>query len=449
MFEKLRGFFKKMFDRITITRVLSEAPEITTAMIDKISEWENMWSGNAPWCAGSDYVTSLGIEKGICREFADVVLSELEVNVTNDNLLELYNAGTRDLLQNMQLGLAVGAFCIKPLSNTGLTEFVPADRFVPIRFDANAKPIDIAFIDTRHIDDDKYYIRLERHKLVAGALEITNTAYESSTRFGFDRVIPLSVLPDWENLTPGIRYPGMTEMDFGYYKNPIQNDIDGSPCGVSIYESAIDMIRKADIQGARLDWEFESAERAIHADDRMLRTQGKGHYSMPKLNKRLYRGLRTGSEDGDFFKEYSPDIRDTNFINGLERYLRQIEFSVGLSYGDLSDANMVEKTATEIKAARFRKYNRVAGIEDRLKDCLTDYVNALAFYNGLYHSGYDLTISFGDNVLTDEETERGQDRADLAAGIMQPYEYRMKWYNEDEATAKKMVNTPDDDVIED
>lgn len=449
MFERLRGFFRKMFDRTTIIRVLSEKPEITTAMIRKIEDWQNMWSGDAPWCAGSDYVTSLGIEKGICREFADVVMSELEITITNDRLQKLYEDGTENLFQTMQVGLAIGAFALKPLGNTGLTEFVPADRFVPIHFNAAGKLTDIAFIDTRHIDDDKYYIRLERHRLRDGALEITNTAYEASTRYGFDRTVPLSVLPDWQMLSEGLRYPGMTDMDFGYYKNPIENDIDGSQCGVSIYESAIDMIRKADIQGARLDWEFESAERAIHADDRMLRSQGKGHYDTPKLNKRLYRGLRTGSEDGDFFKEYSPDIRDSNFVNGLERYLRQIEFSVGLSYGDLSDANLVEKTATEIKAARFRKYNRVAGIEARLKDCLTDYVKALAFYNGLYNSGYDLTISFGDNVLTDEDTERSQDRQDLASGIMQPYEYRMKWYNEDEATAKAMVQQPDDDVIED
>ncbi len=41
------------------------------------------------------------------------------------------------------------------------------------------------------------------------------------------------------NLGP-IVYPGMIRMDFGYYQNPIENRVDSSSCGVSIYESAKD-----------------------------------------------------------------------------------------------------------------------------------------------------------------------------------------------------------------
>ena len=44
-----------------------------------------------------------------------------------------------------------------------------------------------------------------------------------------------------------------------------------------------------------------------------------------------------------------------------------------------------------------------------------------------------------DSILTDEETERKQDMADVAAGFMHHWEYRMKWYGEDEETAKANV----------
>ena len=33
------------------------------------------------------------------------------------------------------------------------------------------------------------------------------------------------------------------------------------------------------------------------------------------------------------------------------------------------------------------------------------------------------------------------DRADVAAGIMQPWEYRMKYYRDTEERAKQMINT--------
>ena len=54
-------------------------------------------------------------------------------------------------------------------------------------------------------------------------------------------------------------------------------------------------------------------------------------------------------------------------------------------------------------------------------------------------TGYEFNCNFHDSILTDEETQRRQDKEDVAAGIMQPWEYRAKWYGEDEETAKEMV----------
>ena len=51
----------------------------------------------------------------------------------------------------------------------------------------------------------------------------------------------------------------------------------------------------------------------------------------------------------------------------------------------------------------------------------------------------EVTIDFDDSIIEDKTTERNNDRQDLAAGIMNAWEYRMKWYNEDEATARKML----------
>lgn len=445
IFQRLWGRIKQMFDRTTIETVIGEKPELTTSMIDHIDLWQKMLAGNAPWITGN--VKSIGIETSICQEFADVTLSEMDVHIDDTQLQKQFDDGTRDLPQNLISGLAVGSFVLRPIGEMG-TEFVTPDKFIPIRFDLDGKPCDIAFIDIRQIDDAVYYLRLERHKLEDGNLIITNRAYRSATRYGFDTPIPLSTVSDWANLDDGVIYPGMDRMDFGYYRNPIKNQIDDSPCGISIYDSATELIRRADIQAARLDWEFESGERAIHVDDRMIREQGDGHYSTAKLNKRLYRGLYAEDGDKPLIETYSPEFRDASIVNGLEQCYRQIERSVGLAYGDLSNVNEVERTATEVKSARFRKYNRVAAIERNLRTCLTDYIDALAFYGGKFTTLHEVTINFHDNVLTDEDAERLQDRQDLAAGIMQPWEYRMKWYNEDEKTAKKILADGGDDTTE-
>ena len=139
----------------------------------------------------------------------------------------------------------------------------------------------------------------------------------------------------------------------------------------------------------------------------------------------------------DLLREYSPAMRDASYIAGLEKYYRNIEFTVGLAYGDLSYVQEVSKTATEVRVSKTRKYNRVTAIQENLKECLEDYAAALAFYNSMYHSGYEFACKFNDSILTDEDSERQQDRQDVTMGVMSAVEYRMKWYNEDEATARK------------
>jgi A118 family predicted phage portal protein len=262
--------------------------------------------------------------------------------------------------------------------------------------------------------------------------------------------IPLSRLDEWKNLPATISYAGLEKPDFGYYRNPIKNEIDRSPCGVSIFESGIDQLESVDVQNARLKWEFESGERAINVSTTALQpiVGEEGRLETPKLDKRLYRGLNLDAgDDGDLYKEWSPEFRDISIINGLNQFLRQLEFNVSLSYGDLSDVTDVDKTATEAKIAKKRKYNMVSAIQENLKDCLEDLVYALAFYNAKLHSGYEFNCTFKDSILVDDETERQNDRADVSLGAMQLWEYRMKHYAEDEETAKKMV-AQQADVIE-
>jgi len=425
---------KRMLDRATIKKIIGDSPELTSAMIQKIDLWRNMMDGEPPWKTA--YVKPLRIEHGICREFADVVLTEMEVDISNKRLKDLFDANTEDLNENLQEGLGLGSFCLKPLGD-GTSEFVAADRFIPISFGNDKKPNDIAFLDIRRMDSNKYYTRIERHSIRQGFLEITNTAYASSSRFGFDRPVELDVLGEWASLPESVTYPGMTRMDFGYYRNPLKNRIDDTACGVSVFDAAIEIIERADKQGARLDWEFESGERAIHVDAGAFRNVSGGKGGVSALNMRLYRKLNADEKDKTFFEDFSPEFRDANIINGLERYYRQIEFAVGLSYGDLSDTQMVDKTAEEIKSSKQRKYNRVNAIQSNLKDCLEDFTAGLAFHAGLLNSGYEFICNFRDSIMVDEDKERQRDLAEVAAGIMGLVEYRMKWYGEDEATAKK------------
>ena len=438
MFDRLKRLWKgivSMFSYTTFKNILGKDVALTQAMIDAINDWKNMLSGKADWC--ESYVESLRLEEGICREFADAALVEMEMQILNNEQLDkTLKKAAVDLNKKMQNGLALGSLVLRPLGPDKF-EYITADKMIPISFDDDGKPNDIAFLSVKRVGENNYYFRLERHYFTNGNLTIENNCYHSQSRSDIGQRCELENVPEWANIQPGpIIYPGMTQMDFGYYQNPVENKIDESGCGVSIYESAIGLIRKADRQAARLDWEYESGERAIHVDERALK-HSKGKTYLPKLSNRLYRGLNLDDgKDKELFKEYSPQMRDEAYKRGLEECKREIEFNVGLAYGDLSDVQNVEKTATEVLTSKTRKYNRVTAIQNNLEKCLQDFVQALAFYNGCYMSGIEFACKFKDSILTDEESERQQDRQDVSMGAMSLLEYRMKWYNEDEETAR-------------
>lgn len=444
MFEKLRDFFKKvrdLFSKNEIKTVFGTDAAISEAMSEKITEWLNAYRGVAPWI--DDYVKSLKIEESICREFADVVLSEMTVKVSNKKLDAIVQKNISMLTENLQSGLALGAFVLKPLGEDK-AEFVTADKFVVLSFTDDGKIDDIAFVSKKVVAQNDVYYRFERHTLDGAGLTIRNYAYHSKSEGSLGTRCELSEVYSWADLPDEITYPA-DRVDFGYYRNPIKNEIDGSFNGVSVFDGAMELIKKADVQFGRLEWEFESGERAINVDITALASvptrdeKGKTVYKTPKLNKRLYRGLNLDAGNGELYKEFSPEFREESIINGLEQMLRKIEFIVGLAYGDLSKTDVVEKTAEEIKHSKNRKYNRVKAIERNLQVCLEDFIYGLSFYNRLSKSGYTVNCNFADSILTSEEAERKQDAQDVAMGAMALWEYRMKWYNEDEATAKKRI----------
>ena len=143
------------------------------------------------------------------------------------------------------------------------------------------------------------------------------------------------------------------------------------------------------------------------------------------------------------FREFSPEYRDEPLYRGLQMTLKLIEFQVGLAYGTLSDPQSVEKSATEVLGSKQRQYITESHIQRSFADALDDLVYAMDAYTTLYGlappGDYDLSLNFGDGVLEDPESrraERATDLSDVMQGLMSAVEYRVKWYLEDEDTAR-------------
>ena len=169
-----------MFNYTTLKNIIGKDVALSQTMINAINKWKKMLVGNADWC--SDIVESLKLEEGICREFADSVLVEMEAKIlNNDKMDKVLQKSLSDMSKKLQTGLALGAMVLRPLG-PDTAEYVAADKFIVISFSDEGTPNDIAFLVVKCAGENDYYTRVERHYFTNGNLTIENKCYHSQSQ---------------------------------------------------------------------------------------------------------------------------------------------------------------------------------------------------------------------------------------------------------------------------
>ena len=207
------------------------------------------------------------------------------------------------------------------------------------------------------------------------------------------------------------------------------------------------MIKEADKQYSRILWEFEGTELAIDVSESVFSRDREGNLEIPKGKERLFRTYPwEDKENRKNFNPFSPVIRDTSLFNGLNKFLRKIEFNCGLAYGTLSETEDVSKTATEIKASKQRSFSTVKDIQKALQDALKDLIISMADIANYYNIPVkeididkDVSFDWDDSIIVDKDADLESMRNDVAAGILRAELYLAKKYGVSEEEALKMM----------
>lgn len=442
----LRSVFSTSFMR-SIKEIAQNNVILNDRMLSAIDTWQSMYEGTAPWLKEGDQ--SLGLPAIIASEIARAVTLECEMHVTGSEMADFIEAQLDGPRRNIRLiteyACASGGIVLKPcVSETGIvTEVVNAQYFYPIAFDSNSQ-ITAAYFIYRRWDRKKIYTRLEKHELLGTDYKITNTAYVSSMEEALGEECTLGSVEAWAEIDPEVTLKSIERPLFSYFKIPIGNTIDSrSPLGVSVYSRAVELIRDADKQYQSLLWEYEGGELAIDASEDAFKIDGSGNRLLPAGKERLFRtnDLDMAMQEKDnLFKEWAPTLRDSSYMAGLNRILIQIEDACCLARGTLSDAQVEVKTATEIKIMKQRSYATVTDIQKSLQSAIDGLVYAMYALATLYELApdgeYQTAYVWDDSIVVDAESERLRDQQEVLQRLMLPWEYRMKWYGEDEKTAR-------------
>lgn len=454
-FTKMLGLITDVLNKDSDTRI---DVAVTSRMAAQIELWTMMFENRPPW-VDHKKVFGMNLPAAIAGEIARLVTLELKSEITGSARADYLNSQYKTVLcglrKNVELACAKGGLVFKPyVTASGISvQCIQADCFFPISFDSSGNIMQCVFVE-QHRKREKIYTRLEIHTMDGNRrINIKNRVFMSTNEYNLGAEVGVDSVDIWSVLIPDITYDGVGKIPFGYLKIPLANTEDHeSPLGVSVYARARESIEIADRRYSQIDWEFSSKESAVHIAESLLKyDKSSDKFEYPGGKERLYRTLdfSAGARDKPLLDVFSPEIRDQSYYNGLNNQLKLVEFHSSLAYGTLSDPQNVDKTAEEIKASKQRSYTAVKEIQTATQKALEDLVQAMDFYATLYNLApvglYDISFDWDDSIVVDKEKDRKLMMDEIAAGIRAPWEYRMKFFGEDEDTAKK--NIPEQNVV--
>ncbi len=462
-----------LFPKIGIEKAIGAQVAVSSRMEIAIQLWSDMYIDEPPW--KNNNCMTMNLPAAIAHEFARLITLENEYVVSGSPFADYLNKQLHRDLKNFkqmaELYCAKGGIALKPYVNGKNIEldFTQAESFYPTDFDSNGKVTGAIFVD--QVRMGRYvFTRLEMHKFLPNQMvmvpseteggepqmkqtntyTVENKAYKSEEIFNvtsdddmyssvknpFHEEVPLSSVPQWSSLSPFEELYDIEKPLFVYIKVPAANNVDTkSPLGTSVYARAVDAIRNADEQYSESKYEFEALEAAIDADADLFKKMKDGTTILPVGKERVFRTYeaRQGDNAQPFIREFAPDFRDESLFNGLDHYLKIVEFLCELTYGTISDPTSVEKTATEILASKQRSYSAVSNMQSAWDEGMHDLVYAMSVYAGMYetevvpYGAYELSITWGDGILEDVDKEYQRRWAMVQAGKLRPEKF-ISWY---------------------
>ena len=420
----LKGALNRMLGKSDIKSALHIDTAISSEMQTAIDLWADMYS--------ADNNDDLKLPIAISSEFARLVMAESKFSVSgSDEISTQFNEFIKNLRSQMGVACAFGGMAFKPyITENGLKiNLIPANRFYPVAFDSDGAILSAVFVDTQTVGEYNY-TRLEYHKLEKSQYTVINKCYKSLNTNYLGVPCTLSEVDSWATIEETQTITNVDKPLFAYFKIPLSNNIDDNSClGVSVYAQAVKLIKQAEEMWERIQWEYQSKETAIDVSIDLFKLE-KNKPILPKGKERLFRTYQANPDGDFFFKEFSPEIRDSSLFNGFNKILQRIEFTVGLAYGTLSEPSEVEKTATEILTSKQRSYVFVSEIQQSLEKALEDLIYALNVYSSVEKSplsNLKLTCTFGDSVLEDTEKEFQRRLQMVSAGLLTKEKF-ISWY---------------------
>ena len=360
----------------------------------------------------------------VVNKLVKAMFGEYTAAADSDAAQRLVDILDRYQKQAVQLALVGGECYLKPCPGGEDFSFtlIPRNHLLIFGRDPEGNPTDVGTVE-RAAYGKYFYTLLERRTVdEAGFLTITNQLYRSADSDSLGNPVALSDYPGYEALQEQYRFEaplggiGLVRM-----KTPMLNCVDGSREGVSIYSAVAGLIHNINTNEAQLNGEFNRGESRVILSQDMLR-EG-------QLQDHLFVGLDEDPERVGM-TVYSPQLRIDAYLARKQEYLRNVESVIGMRRGMLSDANMEERTATEITSSAGDFNLTVIELQKMWADAQAEVLRLCGRLAALYQLPYpeqmQVSIDWGNSTLYDEDKIWEEYRQMVSMGLIAP-EVALGW----------------------
>ena len=192
--------------------------------------------------------------------------------------------------------------------------------------------------------------------------------------------------------------------------------------------------------------EFVLGKKMVFLRRDLLEKDDNGNYFAPQdVNRQLFMYLGDKALDGDMLpQEFNPALRVEDHVRGIQEQMNYLSSKCGFGerHYRFDASNVV--TATQINSENSNLFRSIRKHEILLEKPLAAIARAV-LYIGANLLGKDvdenasISVVFDDSVIEDEASIQARDLELVKQKIMMPYEYRVKHFGEDEATAKRIL----------
>ena len=456
-----------------------------------IDDWKDWWKGfhqpfhqitfeNGEKRRTRDMYT-MKMGKKVCEDWASILINDKTFIRIDDEYSETFIVGdtdnggvfgsnnfwdqANDLMEKMMWS-GTGAIVIR-LKNAAVSpdgrlgtspdawidlNYLEADKIIVLSSD-NGIITEAAFCSDICIKgSNKLYLEIHRKEngeyIIENhifSVDIKNTSLlrEEELPDGFVRVIRTGSNKPWFSIC----IPAIV--------NPISGN---NGMGCSVFAGAIDNLKGVDLAYNNLNSDFWLGQKKVFLNRNMLADMsGDKKVAPDEVNQQLFYYIGETMDNGtgnSMVQEHNPDLRVADNTTGIQAQLDYLSFKVGFgtkhyqfNSGSIVTATQYTGDKQDLIQNAHKHFIKVESFLHRLVKTILWIGHS--FIDERVNENAHISVVFDQSPLVDENAERQRDKDDVAAGLMQKWEYRVKWYGEEEEEAKAKLTDgePTDDEI--